>query len=220
MGLLDDPLIISATVLSHRLQGDVRAVSTYHICGVPGGGKSSKSGIVGNLWGARESRRLSSWHFLWRRTWHTYIQKAYDASPSISFTYIHKLSKPTTDTKDNHRKRLPIMVSIKQLTLLALATGLATVDAQSTGKTTRYWDCCKGSCAWSGKAPVSSPIKTCDKNDNPLSDVNTKSGCDGGSAYMCTDQSPWAVSDDLAYGFAAVKLSGKTESNWCCACYE
>jgi hypothetical protein len=120
-----------------------------------------------------------------------------------------------------YRNKLPIMVSIKQLALLALTTGLATVDAQSTGKTTRYWDCCKGSCAWSGKAPVNKPIATCDKNDNPLTNVNAKSGCEsGGEAFMCTNQSPWAVNDNLAYGFAAVKLAGKTESDWCCACYE
>ena len=113
------------------------------------------------------------------------------------------------------------MVSFKQLALFAVTTGLAAVDAQSTGKTTRYWDCCKGSCGWSGKASVSQPIRTCDKNDNPLSDVNAKNGCEsGGSAYMCTDQSPWAINDNLAYGFAAVKLSGKTEADWCCACYE
>jgi hypothetical protein len=141
-------------------------------------------------------------------------------SLSISLVQTDKLIRPTTDTKNTLRKRLPIMVSIKQLALLALTTGLATVDAQSTGKTTRYWDCCKGSCAWAGKASVSAPITTCDKNDNPLADVNTKSGCDGGSAYMCTNQSPWAVNDNLAYGYAAVKLAGKTESNWCCACYE
>jgi hypothetical protein len=99
------------------------------------------------------------------------------------------------------------MVSFKQVALLALATGLASVEAQQSGKTTRYWDCCKGSCGWSGKAPVNQPIQSCDKSDNPLSD-------------MCTNQSPWAVNDDLAYGFAAVKLAGKTESAWCCACYE
>src|SRR5947208_8546384 len=93
---------------------------------------------------------------------------------------------------------VPIMVSIKQLALFALTTGLATVDAQTTGKTTRYWDCCKGSCGWSGKASVTQPIRSCDKNDNPLSDMGAKNACDnGGSAYMCTNQSPWAVNDDL-----------------------
>lgn len=114
------------------------------------------------------------------------------------------------------------MLSLKQIALLALATGLATVDAQTkSGKTTRYWDCCKGSCGWSGKAAVNQPIQSCDKSDNPLADMAAKNGCEnGGQAYMCSNQSPWAVDDNLAYGFAAVKLSGQAESNWCCACYE
>ena len=37
---------------------------------------------------------------------------------------------------------------------------------------------------------------------------------------MCSDQSPWAVSSDLAYGYAAVNIAGGSESSWCCACYE
>ncbi|KAI1302869.1 K-family cellulase [Xylaria venustula] len=108
------------------------------------------------------------------------------------------------------------------LSLLATAASLSTsVSAASgTGVTTRYWDCCKPSCAWSGKASVSSPVKTCDKNDSPLSDADTKSGCDGGTAYTCSDNSPWAVNDTLAYGFAATAISGGTESSWCCACYQ
>jgi hypothetical protein len=113
-----------------------------------------------------------------------------------------------------------IMSSIKSLALLALATGFASVANAATGKTTRYWDCCKGSCSWPGKAAVSAPITTCDKNDNPLTDANTPSACDGGSAYMCSDQSPWAVSDDLAYGFAATNIAGGSEDSWCCSCYK
>jgi hypothetical protein len=114
------------------------------------------------------------------------------------------------------------MVSVKQIALLALTTGLATVDAQTkTGKTTRYWDCCKGSCGWSGKAPVNQPIQSCDKSDNPLANMAAKNGCEsGGQAFMCTAQSPWAIDDNTAYGFAAVKLAGLTENAWCCACYE
>lgn len=127
----------------------------------------------------------------------------------------------THNLREIFDKQLISMLSIKQLALLALATGLASVDAQSTGKTTRYWDCCKGSCGWSGKASVNQPIKSCDKSDNPLANMAAKNGCEsGGTAYMCTNQSPWAVNDSLAYGFAAVKLAGGTESSWCCACYE
>lgn len=93
--------------------------------------------------------------------------------------------------------------------------------AASTGKTTRYWDCCKPSCSWDGKATLSAgPVATCDKDDNPLADPNAVSACDGGSAYMCANESPWAVSDDLAYGYAAVSIAGGSESSWCCACYE
>ena len=113
------------------------------------------------------------------------------------------------------------MSSIKSLALLALATGFASVaNAAETGKTTRYWDCCKGSCSWPGKAAVSAPVTTCDKSDNPLTDANTASACDGGSAYMCSDQSPWAVSDTLAYGFAATNIAGGSEESWCCSCYK
>lgn len=77
-------------------------------------------------------------------------------------------------------------------------------------------DCCKPSCGWD-KGGVTAPVKTCDVNDQPLSDMNAQSGCNGGSAYMCSDQSPWAISDTLAYGFAAVSSSNPAS---CCACYQ
>jgi hypothetical protein len=38
--------------------------------------------------------------------------------------------------------------------------------SQTAGVTTRYWDCCKGSCSWSGKASVSHPVNTCDINNS------------------------------------------------------
>ncbi|KAF7915141.1 hypothetical protein BELL_0042g00260 [Botrytis elliptica] len=112
-------------------------------------------------------------------------------------------------------------------TLVALLPFFLQVSAQASGSgtTTRYWDCCKPSCAWSGKATLESgsgPVGTCDVNDSPLSDPTAVavSGCDGGNSYMCSDQSPWAVSDDLAYGYAAVNIAGGSEASWCCACYE
>ncbi len=95
--------------------------------------------------------------------------------------------------------------------------------ASGTGTTTRYWDCCKPSCAWSGKTTLvagSCPVETCDINNNPLSDPNATSGCVGGTAYMCSNESPWVVTDDLAYGYAAVNIADGSEESWCCACYE
>nr|5GLX_A Chain A, Glycoside hydrolase family 45 protein [Thermothielavioides terrestris NRRL 8126] len=91
--------------------------------------------------------------------------------------------------------------------------------ASGSGQSTRYWDCCKPSCAWPGKAAVSQPVYACDANFQRLSDFNVQSGCNGGSAYSCADQTPWAVNDNLAYGFAATSIAGGSESSWCCACY-
>jgi hypothetical protein len=88
------------------------------------------------------------------------------------------------------------------------------------GKTTRYWDCCKPSCSWSGKANVSHPVNTCNRSGQLIINVDAKSGCDGGEAFMCTDQQPWAVSENLSYGFAAASIAGGSESTWCCACYK
>lgn len=112
-----------------------------------------------------------------------------------------------------------------RLTVAALAVLVPYVTAQASGSgdTTRYWDCCKPSCGWPGKGSLQQgPLKTCDKDDNPLNDGgNTKSGCDnGGNSFMCSNQSPWAVDDNLAYGWAAVRINGQTEQQWCCACYE
>nr|BAA98046.1 family 45 cellulase homologue [Reticulitermes speratus hindgut protist 130484] len=90
-----------------------------------------------------------------------------------------------------------------------------------SGRTTRYWDCCKGSCGWEKKANVDKPIDTCAKDGTTrvASNDTVKSGCDGGDGFMCYDQTPWQVSDSLSYGFAAAACCGG-ESGACCGCYE
>lgn len=40
------------------------------------------------------------------------------------------------------------------------------------------------------------------------------------AAYTCNNNIPWAVNNDLAYGFAAAHISGQSEQDWCCGCYE
>lgn len=116
-----------------------------------------------------------------------------------------------------------MFISPKSLsTLLFLITSI-NAQASGSGTTTRYWDCCKPSCSWTKKLTLASgahPVTTCDASDNPLADYDAKSGCDGGGAYMCTNQMPWAVSDTLSYGFAAASIAGGNEASWCCACYE
>ncbi|KAK2756166.1 hypothetical protein FQN54_005574 [Arachnomyces sp. PD_36] len=112
------------------------------------------------------------------------------------------------------------MKNLAAATLLATSVPSVAAQASGSGTTTRYWDCCKPSCSWSGKADVSAPVGTCDIDDNPLSDPDADSGCEGGPAYMCSDNSPWAVDADLAYGYAAVSVAGGDESTWCCSCFE
>ncbi|EGX43933.1 hypothetical protein AOL_s00210g380 [Orbilia oligospora ATCC 24927] len=92
--------------------------------------------------------------------------------------------------------------------------------ASGSGKTTRYWDCCKASCAWPSKGPVIPNV--CDASGNRITNdpINAKSACDGGNAFMCINQQPQIVSDTLAYGFAAVSIAGRNEQQWCCSCYE
>ncbi|KAK8048775.1 putative endoglucanase type K [Apiospora phragmitis] len=104
-------------------------------------------------------------------------------------------------------------------TLLSLLTAASTASALSgSGRSTRYWDCCKTSCAWSGKAAVSQPVTTCDNNNSPVANADAPSGCDGGAAFACANNSPWAVNDDVAYGFAATAIAA--ESATCCACFK
>jgi hypothetical protein len=79
-------------------------------------------------------------------------------------------------------------------------------DGRQSGVTTRYWDCCKASCGWPGKAIFSNPVETCTINGITQIDVNAQSGCNGGPAYMCNNQQPWNVSDNLSYGYAAANI--------------
>jgi hypothetical protein len=70
----------------------------------------------------------------------------------------------------------------------------------SNGFATRYWDCCKPSCAWT------TGVQACQKDGmTRIGDKNAKSGCDGGgSAFECYDFSPWYdAGTNMSYGFAA-----------------
>jgi hypothetical protein len=87
-----------------------------------------------------------------------------------------------------------------------------------TGVTTRYWDCCKPSCSWSGKADVSAPVTACSLDGLTPADPNAQSGCNGGTSYMCNNQQPFAINSTLAYGFAAASIAGSGESQSCCSC--
>jgi hypothetical protein len=88
----------------------------------------------------------------------------------------------------------------------------------TNGWATRYWDCCKPACGWTGNVPGgSNPVPSCSSSNQSYgSDYNEQSACSGGPAYMCQNFGPWAVSDTLAYGFAAVNQG----SDYCGRCYQ
>ena len=67
----------------------------------------------------------------------------------------------------------------------------------------RYWDCCKPACGWSANAG-GNPMKACSQQNQTLGDNDARNACEGGgTAYMCWSGAPWAVGDQLSYGFAA-----------------
>ncbi|KAI9243291.1 endo-beta-D-1,4-glucanase [Sporodiniella umbellata] len=125
------------------------------------------------------------------------------------------LVKKTTTTGPSKATKTPKPSTSASVDYSAISGG-----ASGNGETTRYWDCCKPSCSWPGKASVSSPVGSCNKDGKTLADSNVQNGCVGGSSYTCNNNQPWVVNDNLAYGFAAASIAGGNEATWCCACFE
>ncbi|KAJ4987211.1 beta-endoglucanase [Stagonosporopsis vannaccii] len=110
------------------------------------------------------------------------------------------------------------------LELFIVLASCTRLDYSGEALTTRYWDCCKPSCGWRGKASVNDPVGSCTANGEPIS-LDAGTGCNGGTAFACSQQQPWAVNDTFSYGFAGAFLTkemvgGATEDAWCCACYQ
>ncbi|KAF2748687.1 glycoside hydrolase family 45 protein [Sporormia fimetaria CBS 119925] len=111
------------------------------------------------------------------------------------------------------------------LALAALSVNAIKFDVSGEGIGALYWDCCKPSCAWNNKADFNQPVQACAKDGKSPMDMGAGTGCNGGTAFGCTDQQPWAVNDTFSYGFAGAHLQleltqGALEDAWCCACYQ
>lgn len=82
------------------------------------------------------------------------------------------------------------------------------------GITTRYWDCCKPSCAWwenLGPSGKTVPVRSCAKDGKSNIDIEQETGCyvnTTSASYMCTDQTPWQYNDTISYGFVAASFTG------------
>nr|AAR22385.1 cellulase II [Apriona germarii] len=90
-----------------------------------------------------------------------------------------------------------------------------------TGKTTRYWDCCKPSCSWKAnlKSKSGKPVEACAADGKTVVKESTKSACEeGAGAYMCSDQQPKVVNSTFALGYVAASFTGGIDVNMCCAC--
>ena len=109
------------------------------------------------------------------------------------------------------------LTALAVITLLASSATVSSA-ASGTGTTTRYWDCCKPSCAWNDLSTlgIKSSVKSCNAQGQSLTTNTDQSGCNGGTAYMCSDQSPWAIDSTVAFGFAAVNAASPS----CCQCYK
>lgn len=110
------------------------------------------------------------------------------------------------------------------LQLFAALSQCANLNYSGEAITTRFWDCCKPSCGWRGKADFNNPVESCTADGKPT-DVNAGTGCNGGDAYQCSEQQPWAINDTMSYGYAGVYITqaltgSRTEDAWCCACYQ
>lgn len=113
-------------------------------------------------------------------------------------------------------------VGVSVMLFAATASGLQWNVSGEAG-TARFWDCCKPSCAWKFKADVNQPVEACAIDGLTRENVEAGTGCNGGKAFQCTDQQPWAVNDTFSYGFAGAYLmeaSNELEDAWCCACYQ
>ena len=95
--------------------------------------------------------------------------------------------------------------------------GYPPIVGGSNGWASRYWDCCKPACGWKANVHAGNPTPSCNQsNQSNGGNYDVQSACNGGDGYMCWNGAPWAVNDNVAYGFAAA--SGGNYS--CGRCYE
>lgn len=106
--------------------------------------------------------------------------------------------------------------SIVQSSSNGSASSTSLTRGECDGYATRFWDCCKPHCGWSANLPNGiDALPSCSISDQPQSSRLVPSSCNGGDAYMCTTLTPFAVTETLAYGFAAT-----ANGDICGRCYQ
>jgi len=77
------------------------------------------------------------------------------------------------------------------------------------------------SCSWSENTNAKHPVNAYQKDGRTIFnkfDWTIGSACSGGSGYMCSNNQPWAINDNVAYGFVAAGFSSGSQKDWCCTC--
>ena len=89
---------------------------------------------------------------------------------------------------------------------------------KGVGGLSRYWSCCKPSCASEKEAEAGNAAKQCDVNMTRLFDYSAKSYCDGGPATTCVSHSPFVIDgcDDIGFAFGTLPYS---TPNYCGKCF-
>ena len=115
------------------------------------------------------------------------------------------------------------------MTLTSWPVATSAGGLPTTPYATHFHDCCMAAFSWPAKGaggtePRYAPVDVCEKDGITLvseqSRIGNKSGCEGGSMFVCSCMQPWIDTADptLAYGFAAYNIhdpDGTIES----ACY-
>lgn len=88
-------------------------------------------------------------------------------------------------------------------------------SSSSPGFCTRYWDCCKPSCAWNHGS------RSCDMQQNVETNPYITSICGGGTSTTCLSQIPFTIDGCDNMGFAFVATPGTQGGNDNCGkCFQ
>ena len=87
-----------------------------------------------------------------------------------------------------------------------------------TSGLSRYWNCCKPSCASEAEAAKGNQARLCDPYMHRLFDYSTTNKCEGGQATTCFSQVPFVIDgcDDIGFGFGTISSSNP---NICGRCF-
>lgn len=150
----------------------------------------------------------------------------FDPNPNLSSSSALGLSSAENPILSSNSIPIPSSSSVDPATQVCGGKMPAPISGGQSGWATRYWDCCKPSCSWYEKTlQIGAPngiAKNCNIHNQdtlcftPANNQGTVSGCESGPAFTCYSQVPWAVCDNLSYGYVAVQAS----SPQCGKCFQ